>query len=358
MRDLEGDLRELLDKRAEDTASGSVGGLPRGVAARVRRRQALTTVLSGVALVAIVALLVLGTRAIPKPEMIAQPQGAEGRSFTVFDPPIHVAEGQFRLASGVASGESWNLLAHRAKREQGRTSLEVMADFSLGPVGAGNFTVPEERDLETTTAWVGTSKKDQIIFGAVLQEAADIHLESEDGRTIRGVVISLPKSLLPTFDVVVIQVSGRVSGDIVITDKEGEEIVREPYLPAPPPPPIPTLLPTPPILPGEPLPLFDHFGNTLGFVPWEQAFGEPSGPPGAEDRFPWKEPGLQVPEVTIEEIRGTAQVSLIRVWTAVRSWWDSRPKPASPDSAFLRWWASYPIGTEPVPEVVEITPQG
>jgi hypothetical protein len=358
MSRLEDELRELLDQRAEDAALGSAVRMPAEVGARVRRRQALTAVLSGVTLVAIVFLSVLGTRAILKPEMIGQPRGSAGRPFTVFDPPIRVAEGEFRLASGVASGESWNLLAHRGEREQEGISLEVMAPSNGGPVGAGGFTVPGERDLETTTAWVGTNRNDQIIFGAVVEEAANVHLESEDGRTIRGVVISLPESLLPTFDVVVIQVSGRVTGDIVITDEEGQEIVREPYLPAPPPPPIPTFAPTPPIRPDEPIPLFDHFGNAVGFVPWDQAFGEPSGPPGAlEEGFPWTSPGLQVPEVTVEEMRATAEISLIRVWSAVRSWWDNRPKPAAPDSAFLRWWASYPIGTEP-PEVVEITPRG
>jgi hypothetical protein len=242
MRDLEDELRELLDQRAEDAASGSTVRMPAEVVARVRRRQALTAVLSGVTLVAIVFLSVLGTRAILKPEMIGQPQGPAGRPFTVFDPPIRVAEGQFRLASGVASGESWNLLAYREEGEQERTSLEVMDPSNEGTFGAGMFTVPEERDLETTTAWVGTNGNEQIIFGAVVQEAADVHLESEDGRTIRGAVISLPESLLPTFDVVVIQVSGRANGDIVVADEEGQEIVREVYLPATPPEPVPEVV--------------------------------------------------------------------------------------------------------------------
>jgi hypothetical protein len=239
MRDLEDELRELLNRRAEDAASGSAVRMPAEVGARVRRRQALTAVLSGVTLVAIVFLSVLGTRAILKPEMIGQPQGPAGLPFAVFDPPIFVGDGQFRLASGVASGESWNLLAYR---EEPGFILEVMAPSNRGTLGAGFFTVPEERDLETTTAWVGTKRNHQIIFGAVVQEAADIHLESEDGRTIRGVVISLPESLLPTFDVVVIQVSGRVSGDIVVTDEEGQEIVREVYLPATPPEPVPEVV--------------------------------------------------------------------------------------------------------------------
>jgi hypothetical protein len=239
MSGLEERLRELLDQRAEDAASGSAVRMPAEVRARVRRRQALTAVLSGVTLVAIVFLSVIGTRAILKPEMIGEPGDSAGRPFTVFDPPIRVAEGRFRLASGVASGESWNLLAYRV--EPG-ISLEVMAPSNGGTLGAGFFTVPEERDLETTTAWVGTKRNHQIIFGAVVQEAADVHLESKDGRTIRGVVISLPESLLPTFDVVVIQVSRRVSGDIVVTDEEGQQIARVVYLPAPPPEPDPEVV--------------------------------------------------------------------------------------------------------------------
>jgi hypothetical protein len=64
MSGLEERLRELLDQRAEDAASGSAVRMPAEVRARVRRRQALTAVLSGVTLVAIVFLSVLGTRAI------------------------------------------------------------------------------------------------------------------------------------------------------------------------------------------------------------------------------------------------------------------------------------------------------
>ena len=348
MRDLENELRATLERKADEAISPTRLEMPERVSGRVRRRQARTVMFASVTLAALISVSVLASRAFVSPEIGGDLLAPARPTFTVFDPPIEVGPRHFRLASGETNGESWNLFALWEEREQ-RVALEVTSGGHTS--GAAGFTVPEAENIETSSAWVGTTASQQVIFGAVVPEAAGVHVESKSGGRTPGVVMSLPRSLGEDFKVIFAEVSGGLVGDIIITDVGGREIARAQLAPAPPPfpPPIPTPLQTPPLRPGEPIHLLDHFGNAVGVVPSEQAFGDPSA---------WAAPGLQVPEVTVEEIRATAGVSLKEIWTAVLSWWERRPGPAAPDSAFLEWWASYPIGTEPVPEIAEITPQG
>lgn len=344
MRDLENELRATLERKADEASSVAKSTIPPQIVRRVRRREARTTILAGVTLAALVLSSVFGIRAFLEPETLVRPLEPAGDPFTVPDPPIALGDGSFLLASGNSAGEAWELVALEEDRG---LALEVRT--ATGTSGTGGFTVPEQRSLEVSQhTFARPPNIERVIFGAAVPEAAGVRVDFSEGGTTPGRVFPLPTPFHEDLKIVLIQVRAEGEGEIVLTDSEGREITREQYLLIPPPkgpPPIPQL--TPPFRPDEPIPQLDHFGNTVGHVPWKHAFGDPSGPPGAlEEGFPWVTPGL--PGVTAERIRKTASVGLTDVQPLVKAWWNSRPEISAPDNDFLEWWASYPV-TEKLP---------
>lgn len=348
MSDVENELRATLERKADEAISSAENAMPSQIVRRVRRRQVRTTLLTAVTLGVLVLGSVVGVRTFFKPETVRWPLEPAGAPFTIHDPPALIGDRDFLLASGESVGEAWDLFAFEDRHG---LALELRTADG-GASGAGDFTVPEDESLEIATHLFGTPPNaDVVIFGAAVANAAQVRVDLTESGTTLGEVIPLPSSFQEQLKIVLIEiVRPNGEGHIILSDSEGREITRQPHI-SPPffPPPMPTSPPTPPFQPGDPIHQLDRFGNAVGYVPWEAAFGDPSGPPGAlEEGFGWVPPGLA--GVTVAEIRATARIKLTWVWPVIKDWWQTRPNPSARDEAFLEWWSAYPV-TEKLPGV-------
>jgi hypothetical protein len=304
MIDLERELKELLKRRAEDSASRAEVRVGPEMRSRVRRQQARTVVMSGLAVALVAVGALAGARALIP---IADREPADEPT-----PPVLLEEPDLtEIASDDFRGHPWKLLAGR---EGQILCFGVEMDTGGGSSCARNLL--GDRPIVAST-FSGAGFPGLVVAGAVSEEVDRILFDLDAGGRIEGTVYPVPKEIEAPFDVflLVIPEERPARGLVLAMKADGQVLARHGVYAT--------------------LGLFeleDAYGNVVGFIPADNPLWHE-----------WNEPGSPASPENIEIIRHVATFPLTSVWREVRGWWDRRPPTAAPDDAFLDWWASYPV---------------
>ncbi|HEV8571888.1 MAG TPA: hypothetical protein VGR49_02420 [Actinomycetota bacterium] len=312
MIDLEREVREVLEQRAEESAGWSSEHMPERVRGRIRRRQARTVLLSGLA-AALVALGALATTRTLFPTADRQPGTEAPTPPPLLEEPTPLTV----VASGEFRGQEWKFTAGR---DGEIWCFEVKTGTTRRREGMGSC----ERDPLGHRHLVATALNRRsfpavVVSGVVSREVDRVVFDFDAGGQIEGRVYAVPGSIEPPpFDVflIVIPKERPVRGLVLAIDVDGNVLARH------------GVYETRGLLGLE-----DVHGNVVGYIPAQ--------PPLWEE---WAEPGTRATLERIESIRHVATFPLRDVWPDVREWWRGRPPPEATDDAFLDWWQSYPVG--------------
>ncbi len=310
MIDLEREVREVLELRAEEASGRAEDRMPERVRHRVRRRQTRTALLSGLA-VALVALGALaGARALV-PAADREPGTGPSPMPPIFpEPPPGVV-----VASGNVGDQRWKLTVGRGE-ERGEDFWCVDIEVQTGGVGSCGADLLDGRQFSPLVL-EGTRIPPVLVGGAVSRNVARVVFDPDTGDQIEGTVYPTPKDLQAPFDVflLVIPEERPARGLVLAMDADGGVLARHGVYAT--------------------LGLFeleDAYRNVVGFIPADNPLWHE-----------WSEPGSPASPENIESIRHVATFPLTSVWPEARRWWEDRPPTEAPDDAFLDWWASYPV---------------
>ena len=306
MIDLEQEVREVLERRAEQAADRAGERMVPQARRRVRRHQAGTVLVAG-ALVSAVGLIAfagarqmsenIGLRPGENPTMIPD----QGTTYAV-------------VARGEIEGKPWRLSVSRRGTDW-CTRVEVENGTSGGcqpwePSGGFDMALGHHRGYS-----VG------FLTGQVSKDVGRVGVQLEDGTRIEPKILAPPADLGAPFNVF-----------ITLVPKEPQTITILGFDRAG------TLFHQAQIAPAELRPSFfffeaqDVYGNVVGYLRGrEYILGEE-----------WAEPGTPATMERVESIRHVATFPLRDIWSEVREWWNRRPPADASDDAFLDWWASYP----------------
>jgi hypothetical protein len=303
---LEREVRELLEERAEE-ATGRVGtSMPTETRRRVRRRQARTAVMSGLAAALVAVGALAGARALV-PTAGREP----GTEAPTIPPRLEEPTPLTVVASGEFRGHTWKLTAggneiscFGIEMDTGGGSSCVQSALSHDPMESSTFTA--------------TGFPALLVVGAVSDEVERVVFDPDVGGQIEGTVYPTPKETKAPFDVflLIIPEERPARGLVLAMNADGQVLARHGVYTT--------------------LGLFeleDAHGNVVGFIPADNPLWHEWAPPGTPTNIE-----------NIEIIRHVATFPLTSVWEEVRRWWNDRPPAGAPDDAFLDWWASYPVG--------------
>jgi hypothetical protein len=303
--DLERDVRELLERRAEE-ASGRAGyRMPPKMRSRVRGRQARALIMSGLAVALVAAGALAGARGLV-PRTDRQP--ANQPPTPLF--PREATPKRMVVASGEFRGHQWKLTVGR-ERELWCYGVEM----DTGAAGSCAKDLLSRDPLEVSTS-SQTAYPAVVVSGLVSNDVDRVVFDLDAGGRIDGRVFPTPPELKAPFDafLVLIPEERPARGLVLAIDAEGEVLARHGVYVTP--------------------SLEDTHGNVVGFISKSEA--EPYS-------LNWIEPGTPLGKARIEDIRQVAALPLVEIWTEIREWWDRRPAADASDDAFLDWWASYPV---------------
>jgi hypothetical protein len=304
--DLEREVKELLEQRAEEAAHRTADRTLAPMRHRVRRRQARTVVVSGLAAALLAVGALAGARAlIPTTERQPGTLPPTPPMLLEETPPLSV------VASGDVRGHSWMLTAGGNKEV---SCFRVEMDTGGGSSCAQNVRPHDPMESSTFTV---TGFPAVLVVGAVSEEVDRVVFDADVGGQIEGKVYPTPKETKARFDVFLLIVPEErpARGLVLAMNADGQVLARHGVYAT--------------------LGLFeleDAYGNVVGFIPAENPLWHE-----------WAEPGTRATIENFESIRHVATFPLTSVWQEVRGWWDDRPPADAPDEAFLDWWASYPV---------------
>jgi hypothetical protein len=305
MMDLEREVRELLERQAEEAAAGAGDRIPAEIHNRVRQRQARTLIMSGLAVALLAVGALAGARALLLPTD-RQPGSEASIPPDLLEEPAILNE----IASGEFRGHRWSLLVGR----QGETEcVGVEMDTGSGTSCAPNLV--SRRPMEASTFSV-TGFPGVVVAGAVSESVDRVVFDFDAGGRIDGQIYATPGSISDTFDAFVIFVPNErpARGVVLAMDAKGQLLAAHGIYAT--------------------RALKDVYGNVVGFLSQsDSSFYSVS----------WVEPGTPLDRVRIEDIRHVAGIPLVEIRPEVREWWERRPPQDASDDAFLDWWASYPV---------------
>jgi hypothetical protein len=303
--DLEREVRELLERRAEEAAGRVEERIPERVRGRVRRRQARTVVMSGLAAALVAVGALAGARAL------MPPTGREPVTEVPTPPPLLEEPTPMTVvASGKFRGHTWKLTAGGNKT----SCFGIEMDTGGGSSCAQNVLARHPMSASTFTA---TGFPAVVVVGAVSEEVDRVMFDPDVGGRIEGTVYPTPKEMKAPFDVflLIIPEERPARGLVLAMNPDGQILARHGVYAT--------------------LGLFeleDAYENVVGSIPADNPLWHE-----------WAEPGTPATMENIESIRHVATFPLTSVWPEVRGWWKDRPRAEAPDDAFLDWWASYPV---------------
>lgn len=305
MIDLEREVRELLERRAEEAAGRGADRMPERVRGRVRRRQARTVVMSGLAAALVAVGALAGARALV-PTVGREPgTGPPTPPFPMGpNPPMTV------IASGEFRGLEWKFTAGRDE-DIWCVGVEAATERGGEWIGSCERNPLQDRHL-VATALNRPGFPAVVVSGFVSGKVDRVVFDFDAGGQVEGTVHPTPEEMRAPFDVflIIIPEERPARGLVMAVDAEGEVLARHGVY--------------------ESFEVEDAFGNIVGYIAMEDL----------DDELTWVRPGS---EATIGGIRQTAGRSLTGVWPELRKWWERRPPAEAPDDAFLDWWASYPV---------------
>lgn len=318
MRDLERDLRDLFERRADEAVAGAPHRMPAEVHRRIRRRVARTAVV-GVAAIAALAGTVAGISRL----------GWVGGSDNSQPAAPGTGVQEFVVASGETAGNPWRLVAIRKPNEW---CLEFRLTEPVNGICEGSYSWKERWAIGT--GYAGDPTVDGfVLYGAAPRDVRAIFYEFEEGGRTQitlDTAAELPGD--PSFNPFHAELPPRAGIIAAYSEDEQTPVFRQLFAPVPPPGPPPM---------SELTPVADHFGNVWGQVRTDELFAPPPPPGTTRPSAAWSPPGL---EASVEVIREVAQTPVALVWTEVGDWWAHRPGAAArPNDAVRAWWDSYPV---------------
>jgi hypothetical protein len=309
MIDVERELREVLERRAEEAAGPAADRMPARVRSRIRRRQARTVILSGVAAALVAVGALAGARALSPPT-----SGELGTSPPT--PPMEPDPRMTVIASGKLRGLEWTITAGQ---DGDVWCVDIEARTARRGEGTGSCAGNplQDRDLVATSLF-SPDFPAVVVSGFVSRKVDRVVFDFDAGGQIEGTVYPTPTEMSAPFDVFIMVVPNErpARGAVMALDADGEVLAQQGVYESD----------------YEFFPLEDTEGNLVGSLP-----------PGNPLWHEWIEPGTPATLENIEAIRHAATFPLRKLRPGVRPWWESRPGPKSSDQAFLDWWASYPV---------------
>lgn len=309
MTNVEQRLRETFRNKVAGTAPSPVTA-PRGLRARVRRRQARNASIALLLAAAITVGAAVGARTLRT--------SSDGRPATgpTVIPPADDREAV--LASGTFRERHWALLVRHGPEGW---CIEVREPRGQG--GGCGFGVPPRDVGYSSSSGRGLPT---FVDGPISDRVASVRLRLTDGRTLDAQILESPARIGAPFDVYLLVVTRSVSvRQVVALDAEGRIIDRITVPEAPDPDDTRGGLSR------------DHLGAIVDIHENVWAHLHPS----EFDSDPAASPGAT--RVPVETIRFTAGLRLDDVWSPVREWWARRPPPEASDRAFYGWWSTYPF---------------
>jgi hypothetical protein len=305
--DLEREVREVLQQRAEEGADRVGERMVPQMRRRVRRHQA-GTILVAVALAGAVGLLAfVGARQLSGNTGLRPGQGPT----MIPDQSTTYAV----VARGEIEGKPWRLSVSR-RGDDWCTRVEVENGTSGGcrpwePSGGFDMALGHHRGYP-----VG------FLTGQVSKDVGRVGVQLEDGTRIEPKILAPPADLGAPFNVFITLVPKEPQTITILGfDREGNLFHQAEIAPA-------ELEESSFFFEAQ-----DVHGNVVGYLRGrEYILGEE-----------WAEPGTPATMERVESIRHVATFPLRDIWPEVREWWNRRPPADASDDAFLDWWASYPV---------------
>jgi len=217
--DLEREVRELLEQRAENAAERVGGNVPAGIWTRVRRRQARTVALSGLVAALVAAGALIGVRSLVLVE--GRRLGtAPSPTSTLPVPPT--AEVDILAASGKVEGQPWTLVVGTGE-ESGKDFWCVDIKFGMNGVGTCGADLLDGRDLSVVVLQ-GPELPAVLVGGAVSEEVARVVFDRDTGADVEGAIYPLPEGQSGPFDAFVIPIpkDRPVGGAVLAFDSKGD----------------------------------------------------------------------------------------------------------------------------------------
>ena len=325
MTDLETKLRELFQKKVDESSSAPPQELPQAARKTVRQRQWIFASTAVVLLAGLTVATAIGAgllrRSGPEPAVGPTPR-----------PTGSLVTAKVELDTGTMPGGSWSLSVNRLP-DSLCVELHVQAPRLLVDVGAcdgpeEHGLSPEEDDGLTVSAWAFRSLDGDSTFvlGGAGRELERVVVRSSGLEDVPARLFAPPEFLQVPFDLYLAIVPGIVSGEAVGLDSAGRETVAVPFEPRP-----------ANRLEGDLIPCGDSFGNVVGYLP--------AGDGGALTGT-WSAPGQPV---GASKLRRIAASPLQDVWNRVGEWWDGRPPSGANNEDFLAWWDAYPVSEDLTP---------
>lgn len=218
MIDLEREVKELLERRAEEAADVAPNHVPDGIRDRVRRRQARTVVLSGL-LVGVVGLAAFaGIRPWLSPPTTDPATERDGSP----TPPVFSEPGRQVVALGQVGGDRWRLTAG-----QGEGVWCVGMETDMGD--ARWISSSCGHDLLQGRHVVASAENRPnfdvvLVSGAVSHEVDRVVFDRDTGADVEGTIYPLPERQDGPFNVFVIPLpkDRPVGGAVLAFDSKGD----------------------------------------------------------------------------------------------------------------------------------------
>lgn len=223
MIDLEREVKEVLERRAEEATARAGDRIPAEIHRGIRRRQGGTVIMSGL-LIGVVGLAVLaGLRPLLAPPS-REPGTKPGGTAT---PPVVAEPGRRVVASSQVDGDRWTLTAGKTEGVWCvgmETELDdtVLTSSSCGDdlLQGGHLVANADNRPNFDVV---------IVSGAVSHQVDRVVFDRDTGPDVEGTIYPLPKRQAGPFDVFVISIpkDRPVGGAVLAFDSKGDVLGQD-----------------------------------------------------------------------------------------------------------------------------------
>lgn len=218
MIDLEREVKELLERRAEEAADVAPNHMPDRIRDRARRRQTRTVVMAGL-LIGVVGLAVFaGMRPLLRPP--SSEPGTEHDGSPA--PPLFTEPSRQVVASGQVGGDRWSLTAGRSE-ELWCVGMETYLGDTRWVGSSCAHDLLQGRHL-VANAESRPNFDVVLVSGAVSHQVDRVLFDRDTGADVEGTIYPLPKREDGPFNVFVIPLpkDRPVGGVVLAFDSKGD----------------------------------------------------------------------------------------------------------------------------------------
>jgi hypothetical protein len=221
--DLERQIKQTLERRAEEAVDRTGGGIPDELFRRVRRRQARTVLLSGLLIGAV------GVSALAGVRPWLGPPGREPASERTGSPPPPGLTEQARkvVATGESGGDRWRLIAGKDEGVWCVAMETVVGDTVLASSTCGDDLLQGRHVVANTDNRPNFDVV--LVSGAVSHQIDRVVFDRDTGPDVEGRIYPLPERRTGPFDAFVIAIpkDRPVGGAVLAFDSNGDVLEQQ-----------------------------------------------------------------------------------------------------------------------------------